>query len=165
MVVLNGRYDVLRANRAATLLLTRFVQDPAVLPGRPNALHLAFHPQLMRPFLEDWPRLARSLLAQLQREALTRPADHGPAELMRELCAYPNVPADIGTLALDLPATPALEFGLRRGELRARFLTTLTVFNAPLDVTLEDLRLESYFPADDETERLCRQGALSEPAR
>jgi hypothetical protein len=134
----------------------RFVRDPGALREPLNALHLVFHPELMRPYLEDWPTIARTLLAQLQRESLGRPTDDGTRELVGELCAYPGVPGDWRQPALDLPAAAALEFGLLRDGIRARFLTTLTVFNAPLDAGLEDLRLESYFPVDEATEALCR---------
>jgi transcriptional regulator with XRE-family HTH domain len=156
MAVLNARYDVLRTNGGAVQLVTRFVRDPGALREPLNALHLVFHPELMRPYLEDWPTLARTLLAQLQRESLGRPTDDGIRELVGELCAYPGVPGDWRQPALDLPAAAALEFGLLRDGIRARFLTTLTVFNAPLDAGLEDLRLESYFPVDEATEALCR---------
>ena len=161
MIVLNGRYDLLRANRGAMKLFLRFVRDPEKLGAQPNALHLIFHPDLLRPYLEDWPALARNLLTHLQRDTLTRPASDGIPELVRELCAYPGVPEDWRQPAFDLPLPPALELGLTRDGLHARFLTTLTVFNAPLDVALEDLRLESYFPADEATAALCRRLAES----
>jgi transcriptional regulator with XRE-family HTH domain len=157
MVVLNARYDLLRANHSASLLFARFVADPAALQAAPNALRLIFDPRLARPYLDDWPELARSVLIQLQREALSRPADDDIPELVRELCAYPGVPEDWRQPAFDLPANPTIEFGMTRDDLRVRFLTTVTVFNAPLDVGLEDLRLESYFPVDDATEALCRE--------
>lgn len=157
MVVLNARYDLLRANRSATEIFSRFVGDPDALRTAPNALHMVFDPKLARTYIDDWPELARNVLTQLQRDALSRPADDSIPELVRELCAYPGVPEDWRQPALDLPVTPLLEFGMTRGDLRVRFVTTLTVFNAPLDVTLEDLRLESYFPVDEATEALCRR--------
>ena len=57
----------------------------------------------------------------------------------------------------------ALEFSLERGSEKMRFITTTTVFNTALDVTLSDLRLESYFPADAATEVACKQIALESP--
>ena len=159
MVVLNGRYDLLRANRGAGALLQHFVRDPGAIGTRPNALHMLFHPELLRPYVDDWAELARALLTQLQRDALSHPGDDAIPELVRELCAHPGVPEDWRQPAFDLPPTAALEIGLSRDGLHARFLTTLTVFNAPLDVGLEDLRLESYFPADEATAALCRRFA------
>ena len=44
----------------------------------------------------------------------------------------------------------------RAGDISLRFLTTITEFNAPQNVTLEELRIESYFPTDDQTRELCQ---------
>lgn len=157
MVVLNTRYDVLRGNQASTRVLARFIANPAALPQPPNLMHLVFHPELMRPHVDGWAEFAHVLLTALQRYAMSRPGDAGVRELIRELCAYPDVPQDWHSPAFDLPLHPTLEFGLSRGEERMRFVSTLTTFNVPLDVGLEDLMLESLFPADEATEALCRQ--------
>jgi transcriptional regulator with XRE-family HTH domain len=159
MVVLNVRHDVLRANQAAMHLLQRFVKDPAALGPRPNLLHVIFNPALMRPYIADWDRLARVMLTGLQREALARPADNAIPGLVRELCDHPGVPEHWREPALELPVTPTLEFEVKRDSESARFLTTLTVFNAALDVTLDELRLESFFPSDEATEAMCRRFA------
>jgi len=50
-----------------------------------------------------------------------------------------------------------LSFRLERDDLKLAFLTTVTVFNAPQDVTLEEIRLESYFPLDEATQRACER--------
>jgi transcriptional regulator with XRE-family HTH domain len=157
MVVLNVRHDVLRGNQAAFRLLGLFLNEPAALGDRPNLLHALFDPRLMRPYVTDWARLARTLLTQLQRDALARPADGSIPALISELCNFPGVPEQWREPALDLPQTPTLEFEAERDGQRVRFLTTLTVFNAALDVTLEELRLESFFPVDEATEAICRK--------
>jgi transcriptional regulator with XRE-family HTH domain len=157
MVIMSHRYDVLRMNHAASAVLLRFVEDPSTLGEPLNAMHAIFHPHLLRPFIADWPAVARAVLARLQRDALGRPGDGAIPELMRALCAYPGVPADWRTPAFDAAPSPTFDVTLERDDERARFLTTLTVFNAPLDVTLEELRIESYFPLDAATEQLCER--------
>jgi transcriptional regulator with XRE-family HTH domain len=159
MIVLNARHDVLRGNQAATRVLTRFVANPAALQQPLNLMHLLFHPELMRPHVDGWTELAHLMLTGLQRYAMSRPADSSIPELIRELCAYPGVPEDWHNPAFDLPLSPALEFSLSRGDERVRFLSTVTTFNGPLDVGLEDLMLESLFPADEASEAMCRRAA------
>lgn len=159
MLVMNPRYDVLKSNDAALRIFLRFTQDADALPTPLNALHLLFHPQGVRAHVQDWETLALSLLVHLQRETLDRPSDERIPELMRELARYPGVPHAWQLPALDQPSTATLDFTLARGAERVRFITTTTVFNTALDVTLSDLRLESYFPADDATETLCRRVA------
>lgn len=60
-------------------------------------------------------------------------------------------------VALALRANPTLNLRLRCGEAEIVFLTTLTIFNAPQNVQLEELRIESYFPLDALTERICKE--------
>src|SRR6185312_109610 len=86
LVVVNRCYDVLAANRGAAMLLG--VSAEAKL----NLYRLLFDPQLGRPFVVDWERVARSLLSRLHRESLARPGDEQLAALVRELFEYPNVP-------------------------------------------------------------------------
>lgn len=160
MLILDRRFDVLRANGAAERLFSRFVADPAALAPPLNAYRLVFDPAAARPFVVEWERVARTLLAHLQRSALTTPRDETLRELLDELLAFPNVPASWRGPDFSLPLDSTFSFRLERGELRVGFLTTLTVFSAPLNVTLEELRLESYFPLDEETERVCQ--ALAE---
>jgi transcriptional regulator with XRE-family HTH domain len=159
MVVMNRRYDVLRANHAAMSLLTRVVVDPTALGDPPNAMRLLFDPRLARPYLEDWERIARGLLSRLHREALSRPSDPELSSLLRALGEYPDVPEGFHEPDLSLPSEATLSFRLKKGELELGFLTTLTTFNAPQNVTLEELRIESYFPLDDRTTRECERMA------
>lgn len=157
MVVYDRGYDIVRMNGAAGRTLLRFIADPAALGERPNALRIAFDPQLMRPFIQDWPSVARDLLSRLQREALGRPQDDGLRALITELLQYPDVPGDWHQPDLGHEPHPTLTVTLAREGTRMRFLTTATVFNAPRDVTLQELSLESYFPVDRETELLCQE--------
>lgn len=157
MLVMNPRYDVLKSNAAALRVFMRFAVDVSSLPTPLNALHLLFHPMGVRQHVQDWETLARSLMVHLQRETLERQADERIGELMRELTRYPDVPHAWQLPDLDQPSLAALELTLQRGDERMRFLTTTTIFNTALDVTLSDLRLESYFPADPATEAQCQK--------
>ena len=156
MVVLNGRYDVVRTNQAAVAVLSRYVHEPSALTTPQNLLHAVFDPRLFRPYIENWEQLARVSIGQLQRDALARPSDSHVAELVRELFRYPNVPESFRQPDLEVPVA-AMEFSLSRNGERVSFLTTVTQFNVALDAGIEDLRIESYFPADTATESVCRQ--------
>ncbi len=155
MVVVNRRYDVVRTNRAGTALLSRIILEPAALGSPPNAFRIVFDPRLARPFIVDWERLASAFLTRLHRESLERPGDGELAALLRSLFEYSGVPKGWQEPDLSLPSEPSLAIHLRRDELDLRFLTTVTVFSAPQNVMLEELRIESYFPLDDATRRTC----------
>jgi hypothetical protein len=157
MVVLTRTYDMLRANAAAARLLAAMVRDPAALGDPPNLMRALFDPRLARPFVGDWERTARLLLSRLHRESLARPGDDAPAALLRALLEYPGVPASFRLPDFTAPSEPTFVLRLRRDDLELAFLTTVTAFSAPQNVTLEETRIESYFPLDDATARTCER--------
>ncbi len=151
MTVLDRHYSVLRTNGGGTRLLARFIADPSALGARPNAFAVLFDPRLARPFVVDWERVAHAFVSRLHRETLAKPADAGLAALLRSLFEYPDVPEAWRQPDFSTPSDPTLTLRLKRDDLELAFLTTLTVFNAPQNVTLEELCLESYFPLDEAT--------------
>ena len=157
MGVMDRRYDLVRMNGAAVRVLSRFVAEPDSLEGPPNALRMIFDPRQVRPHVLGWPCLARELLSRLQREALGRPQDDALRALISDLLRYPGVPDDWHQPDLEQATGPTLNVALARDGIRLEFFTTLTVFNEPRDVPLQELTLASYLPADPETEAICRQ--------
>jgi transcriptional regulator with XRE-family HTH domain len=157
MVILDRRYELLRANGGALRLLQRFVADPSALAERPNLLLALFDPRLARPFVADWERTARALVTRLHRESLARPEDGRLSELLREVFRFPDVPESFRQPDFTLPSEPMLPLRLGRDGLQVAFLTTLTVFDAPQNVTLDEVRIESYFPLDEATEAACER--------
>jgi transcriptional regulator with XRE-family HTH domain len=155
MVAVDRRYDVLRMNDGGARLLSRFVLDPGALAGRQNLFIALFDPRAARSFVVDWERVAHGMIARLHREVLARAGDAELAGLLRALLEYPGVPPAWRQPDFSAPSEPTLTVRLRRDELDLAFLTTITSFSAPQNVTLEELRLESYFPLDDATAAAC----------
>ena len=155
MTVLDRHYDVLRTNDGAMRVLGRFIADPGAMPSVLNVFALLFDPRLARPFVNDWKRVAHDMVARLHRESLMRANDARLGSLLRSLFEYPDVPEAWRQPDFSAPSDPTLTLRLRRDDLELAFLTTLTVFNAPQNVTLEEMCIESYFPLDDETARAC----------
>jgi len=156
LVVMNKRYDILRTNHGGQRLLGQVLADPGAIEPPMNACKVLFDPAGLRPFVEDWETVAKHVLARMQREALADPQDDAMISLIEELTAYPDVPADWRRPDFSVATEPVFSLRLVRGDLALAFLTTLTVFSAPQNVTLEELRIESYFPLDEATERACR---------
>ena len=163
MVVMNHRYDVLRTNRGAMALLSQMVAEPEALGTPINAYRLLFDPRLARPFVRNWDLIAHGLIAALHMECLQHPNDERLVDLLRSLHEYPGVP-EAWREPVPRPAEAIFTLVLERGDLRLGFVTTVTRFNAPANVTLEELRIESYFPLDGATEETCRRlSALGMP--
>lgn len=157
MLVANPRYDIVRTNAGAQKLIARMLAEPSALTPPGNMMRALFDPRLMRPFIVDWPRVARAMLMRLHRECLERAGDTALASLLSSLLEQPGIPKDWRAPDLSEPSEPCLTFQLRRDALELGFLTTVTVFNAPQSVTLEELRIESFFPLDEATRRKCEE--------
>ncbi|MEZ4297079.1 MAG: helix-turn-helix transcriptional regulator [Polyangiaceae bacterium] len=155
MVVMNRLYDVYRTNTGAQLFFGQVIADPSAVVPPLNLFRLAFDPRLARHAIVDWERTARALLSRLHRESLARAGDASLAALVRDLLEYPDVPEDFRQPDFSLPSDPVLGLRLRCKGVDMSFLVTVTVFSAPQNVTLEELRIESYFPLDDATARAC----------
>ncbi|MEZ5980547.1 MAG: helix-turn-helix transcriptional regulator [Planctomycetota bacterium] len=155
--VLRGDFTLVRRNRAADAVFGAFVAEPDALPAELDMFALVFDPRFMRPFVAEWEAVARGMLSRLHREMLQRGGDARLAALLERVLAYPGVPAawrapDFSERA---PATQSVV--LERQDMRVGFLVTTTAFSAPQDVTVDELRVESCFPLDDATRRVCEQ--------
>lgn len=162
MMVVDRRYDVLRTNNGTLRLFRRFIHEPSALTAPPNVFTLLFDPRLARPYIVDWERIAHDLVSRLYRETLAQPGAMDIAALLRSLFEYPDVPDEWRQPDLSVSSDATLTLRLRRGDLDLSFLTTVTMFSAPQNVTLEELKLESYFPLDDATVRACERLAREE---
>ncbi len=161
LVVFDRNYDLVMRNTATRRLLGVLLGDRA--ESERNVMRQLFDPTLLKPHIVEWDRVARGLLSRLQREALSRRHDDGLNTLLSGLCSYPGVPDAWRTPNFEAPSEPTLCVRFEYGGQRLGFLVTLTVFQAPQNVSLEELRIESYFPLDDDTERLCRALAELDP--
>jgi hypothetical protein len=101
--------------------------------------------------------MAAALIQWLHREVVNGAGDEQTQRLLDELLSYPGVPRHWRTADLDAATAPFLAIEFRKNDLTLRFFTTLTAFGTPHDITLQELRIESFFPADEETESSLRR--------
>ncbi len=157
MVVMNLAYDVLRTNAAAQTVFSHFVLDPAHVPAPLNLYALVFDPQLARPFIQNWPQVGQHMLARLHREALSRPNDARLWALLERVLAFRDVPQTWRQPDFSHTSEPTFALVLERGPLALRFFMVVTAFSAPQQITLQELRIESYFPLDEQTRLACER--------
>ncbi len=159
MWLLDRRYDIVRTNDSATRMFMHFIRDPSKLQPPFNALELLFDPDLARDFVVNWQSLAQLMMARLHREVLHKPRDTELLQLQEKLQTYEGVPKQVLEPDISSPAAaqPTFTLELKRDDLHLSFFGTVTVFNAPQNVTLEELFFESYFPLDKKTETYCSQ--------
>ncbi|MCE9573015.1 MAG: helix-turn-helix domain-containing protein [Deltaproteobacteria bacterium] len=159
-VVFDRLTNVVRMNRGGLALFTRFA-PPALPPAlAQNVLLALLHPDGWKPFVVNWDELAGDLIERLHRDLAAAPGDRALAALAEQALALPDVPHAWRRPRWTAPVQPCAIVHLRRGELELRLFTTITMLGTPLDVTAEELRIESYFPVDAATEALLRGWAL-----
>jgi hypothetical protein len=161
-LVIDRHWNLHWGNAAAERLLT-WLMPPHMtqtFPGSDgplNLLRLLFHPDGVRPYMRNWQTVAGHLVEHLHREAIFDGQSDATMALLNELLAYPDVPR-----AWHLPNWEALQASVltvefAKGDLTLCFFTTITTLGTPHDITLQELRLECFFPADEATERVLME--------
>jgi len=156
MIIMDWGYDLLMSNKSASKMLMMFVKDLSAITTPINMFEMIFHPGLGRSFIVNWEKVARTLLARLHREALLKSHDGRLNNLINRIFDYPGIPESWRHPDFSQSSQPNLTVDLKKGDWEFSFLTTMTNFNAPQNVTLEELLIESYFPVDDKTETACQ---------
>jgi transcriptional regulator with XRE-family HTH domain len=147
-------WNLVSANRMVAPLLEGI---PQRLLGQPfNILRLAFHPEALAPRTVNLAEWCGHLLERLHRQCEAT-ADPELIKLYQDLKSYP-IPARSGPLPPDNVAIP---FKLRHDGVVLSFFSTTMVFGTPVDITLSELALETFFPADDLTAARMRAIAAS----
>jgi transcriptional regulator with XRE-family HTH domain len=156
-LVVDRAWHVVQMNGAAQRILASFIADASILGELEGDLALAlFEERGLRRSIVNFEEVAGAWITRLHREAAAQGADGPATKLVTRLLAYPGVPARWREPDPTEQAALLIPVHLRRGGLEARLFTTITTLGTPLDVTLDELRIESYYPADDATARWLR---------
>ncbi|MFD5567735.1 helix-turn-helix domain-containing protein [Streptomyces cadmiisoli] len=147
-LVVDATYDVVAANRGVAMLLEGIPES--LLSRPPNAMRLTLHPDGLAPRIRNFRAWRGHLLDQMERQIALHRSTRLRA-LYEEVSAYP-VP---GSAADTEPGEPFVHFALpMRIEHAGRtlsFVSSISTFNTPMDVTVAELAIETLLPADPAT--------------
>jgi transcriptional regulator with XRE-family HTH domain len=149
VAVTDRLWNTVRMNRGMQRFLARFPIDPLIKPD--NGVRFVFHPRGLRPYLENWDEVAARIIQRIHREVAVNPGDEAMREFLDELLGYPKVPGRWRNPDVDTVPPPLLTLDYRCGSERLRFFGTVTTFGTAQDVALQEIRIESFFPADEAT--------------
>jgi transcriptional regulator with XRE-family HTH domain len=152
-LAVDRHWNLLAHNRPVALLLGAVA--PALQEPPVNVLRLSLHPQGLAPMIENLGGWREHVLARLARQA-SASGDSVLRALLAELTALP-LPPGPAAAAEPLDDAVAVPLALNTPWGRLAFLTTVTVFGAPHDVTLSELAIETLLPADEATAAALRQ--------
>jgi transcriptional regulator with XRE-family HTH domain len=137
--------------------------SPALLKRPVNGMRLTLHPEGMAPRIVNLVQWRAHMLERLRHEIAVT-ADPALSVLLHEVQRYP-VPSDTNEPPSPLPENAVMvpfRVATRAGVLS--FFTTTTVFGTPVDITLSELMLEHFYPADEETDAIVRRLEAARPA-
>nr|WP_261794523.1 helix-turn-helix transcriptional regulator [Comamonas testosteroni] len=153
-LAVDRHWNLIAANAVVPLLLDGVA--PWLLEPPVNVLRLSLHPEGLGPRLANAAQWRAHLLHRLEQQ-ITATADGELQVLYDEIAAYPfkdDMPYAAATSAASLIAVP---FELHTGLGKLSFISTITIFGTPVDVTLQELAVESFFPADTQTQMALQQ--------
>jgi transcriptional regulator with XRE-family HTH domain len=153
-VVIDRYWNVVLSNPAAQALLAGLPHH--VLGPPANIFRISLHPDGLAGRTLNFAEWSTYLLSQLHR-ALVLTGDDEFEQLVAEVSTYPNVSADDWHIREAAPVPELLvPFHIDIGGTELSLFTTLTVFGTPQDVTLSELAIELFYPADDHSEAILR---------
>lgn len=159
-IAIDRHWNLVAANRVVPHLLAG--ADASLLQAPVNVLRLSLHPLGLAPRIANLAQWRKHLLERL-RQQITATADPVLVDLLEELRAYP-MPENTEEEHLEgehLGVVMPFKFRLATGEVLS-FISTTTIFGSPVDVTLQELAMETFFPADDFTKQALQ--TLMSPA-
>jgi len=159
-VVVDRHWNLLRAN-AGAVRLVEFLVGPLAPDAPVNLADALVAPDILKPWLENWPDVVRYFVRSVEADA-AEDGTAGTATLLERLRSYDGVEAALSPAAANIPAGPVLPMHFQKGGVTLKLFTTLATLGTPYDITLQELRIECFFPVDDETGQVFRDWAASE---
>jgi transcriptional regulator with XRE-family HTH domain len=153
-VVVDRHWNLLQGNSGAVRLV-EFLVGPLAPGTAVNLADALVAPDVLRPHLVNWADVVRYFIRSVEADAA---ADGTPetAALLERLLGYEGVRLAVKALVTESAAGPVLPMHFRKGNTELRLFTTIATLGTPQDITVEELRIECFFPMDDKTAGVLR---------
>lgn len=156
LVVIDRNYRLLESNAGAVAVLNAAIAGPAALGlDGLNLARLTLDPEVGGRIIANYEVVARELLWRMQRELLSDPENIPMRELLDEALRLPGAHPDWRRPDLAAPSASTVELQLRVADEVWSFMLIVSAIQAPLEVALDELRMELWFPADEHTAAGC----------
>lgn len=159
-IVVDRDWNMLMHNRVFPLLFDLIGGWEAVWQrtcgdGARNVMRLTLHPEGLRANIANWDAVAPLLLQRMRREA-TATCSEALGLLLQELLADPGIPREWHAPDIERALPPVLPLSIAADELQVSLFSVISTFGTAQDVTTDEIRVESFFPADTQTADLLR---------
>ena len=153
-LVVDRLWNLVMSNGPAAMMMRWLLDMPEAQPlprEGVNILKLMLDPQAIRKHLLNWQEVSADLLHWIQREAMSDGPGSEATALLEQLVALPGIRAATQTPNLDTRVLPFLPLKIRKDGVELNLFTAIATMGTPHDVTVHELRIESFFPADAAT--------------
>jgi transcriptional regulator with XRE-family HTH domain len=161
--VVDRRWNLLQANEGAVAMV-EFLVGPLTPGAAVNLADALVAPDVLRPHLTNWPEVVAYFVRSVEADAVADATAETEA-LRDRLLGYAGVRASLATPFAEAVATPILPMRFAKGQVSLDLFTTLTTLGTPQDVTLQEIRIECFFPMNDETREVFRNWASKHRSR
>jgi transcriptional regulator with XRE-family HTH domain len=156
-VAVDRRWNLLRSN-AGAMRLVEFLVGPLAPDARVNLADALVAPDVLRPYLANWAEVVRYFIRSVEADAAADGTSE-TAALLERLVGYEGVRDAMRERAAGDGDGPVLPMHFQKGDLALRLFTTIATLGTPRDITLQELRVECFFPMDAETATVLRSWA------
>lgn len=159
-VVVDRRWNVVAANDPSQRFAVRLLDPEAVtVDGALNLMRATFHPFGLRRFIDNWDLVSSVLLAGLERDLARAPGDEDLADLIEEL----RDTNDVVTRPTDATGSLLIPLRYTIGDHHFELFSTIATIDAALDVTVSELRIETFWPVDPDSDAAWRRFITERP--
>jgi transcriptional regulator with XRE-family HTH domain len=151
-IVMSRHWDLLGSNGGASRFFG-FLLGASTPDSPMNVVRLMFDPAGLRPYVLDWETVAESLVRRVHREAVGAVPDEATMTLLNEVLAFPGVPGRWARPDAASIQVPVIPVSFQKDGKRFNFFSAVTTLGTPQDVTLQEIRIECFFPLDPATEK------------
>jgi len=150
--VMDRHWNIVETNRAAVAMGDFLIGGSA----HSNMVLQFFDPNDMRSVVANWEEVAGDLIRHLHDAIAMSPTDQRARDLLERVLRYPGVPSRWRLREVSANSAPLLTVEFRKGDHHLRFFSTISTFGTAMDVTVDELMIESTFPGDEATAKICR---------
>ena len=153
-LVVDRLWNLVMFNGPANMMMHWLLDIPEgqALPAEGiNVIRLTLDENALRKYIVNWQEVCADLLQWIQREAMSDGPGSEATDLLQELVALPGIRAATQSPNLEARALPFLTMTLKKGDVTLNLFTSITTMGTPHDVTVHELRIEHFFPADAAT--------------
>jgi len=162
--VLDRAWNILLTNRAHDRLLPRLLPEGMRLSHPVNVIRLVFDPELIRPRVANWELVAHVLGHRVARQLRAPQISPELAAHCEQLLSYPGVQEAMADVQAPESSAIVIPLEIDFDGVRLSWFSMFATVGTPQDVTIEELVIETMFPADEQTDRLARRLVESGPA-